>query len=133
MVDTLFIFTDMQFDQAMHSSTSTFEDDKREFHDAGYILPKIIFWNLRTSDCKVFPVQQNEERVALLSGFSSELLKCIMNNTTYTPMLMLRHVLEPYPILDIVKHIKLNPCPYTIEQLNMAIQASQFNILYLIY
>ena len=97
MIKTLFIFTDMQFDQAAGSPLeSTFEFAKRAYHEAGYELPNVICWNLRSSVAKTMPVSKNEEGFAMLSGFSSELLKCILTGSEYTPLKMMKHALEPY-------------------------------------
>lgn len=120
MVKTLFIFTDMQFNECggyaygrsrygrSHlgqqveetqddgSWESTFEYAKRTFAERGYELPRIVCWNLRTSGAKTMPVTHDEKGVAMLSGFSAELLKCILTAQEFTPLAMMMHVLEPY-------------------------------------
>lgn len=99
MVKTLFIFTDMQFDQCDHGNwESTFDYGQRIFVEKGYQLPRIICWNLRTSSNKIIPVKQNTNGYAMLSGFSVELLKRILNSEDFTPYAMMMHVLEPYII-----------------------------------
>ena len=100
MIDTLFVFTDMQFDAAFTDS-STFNDIKSSYHHAGYTMPKMIFWNLRTSSTKSLPVLKDENNVVLLSGFSAELLNCIMDAQEISPLAIMTHVLKPYPILNI--------------------------------
>jgi len=98
MVKTLFIFTDMQFDTCAGRDPleTTFEYAKREFSNAGYVLPRIVCWNLRTSTNKIMPIQGEEKDFAMLSGFSAELLKCILTAQEFTPNAMMQHVLEPY-------------------------------------
>ena len=104
MVKTLFIFTDMQFNQCDQGKwESTFEYAKRTFAEAGYQLPRIVCWNLRTSTVKTMPVIKNEEGYAMLSGFSAELLKCILTAQEFTPISMMMHVLEPYAAPEAVK------------------------------
>lgn len=52
-----------------------------QYEAAGYKLPQVVFWNLRASDTpgqKSTPVQFNEKGVALVSGFSGQLLKLFM-------------------------------------------------------
>ena len=105
MVKTLFIFTDMQFNSACHSHESTFSYAKAAFNKAGYQLPRIVCWNLRTSNSKSLPVQQNEEGYAMLSGFSAELLKCVLTTEEFTPYSMMMHVLEPYTV-----PLEINKC-----------------------
>ena len=101
MVKTLFLFTDMQFNQACSYSDSwesTFEYAKRTYSEAGYELPNIVCWNLRTSNAKTMPTTQNESGFVMLSGFSAELLKCILTGADFSPLAMMRHVLEPYEV-----------------------------------
>ncbi|XWV26993.1 hypothetical protein QJ857_gp0056 [Tupanvirus soda lake] len=99
MVKTLFIFTDMQFNSCDRGNwQSTFEYAKAAFAEKGYELPRIVCWNLRTSSSKSLPVTQDTEGYAMLSGFSAELLKCILNAQEFTPYAMMMHVLEPYAV-----------------------------------
>lgn len=99
MVETLFIFTDMQFNGSVCKENiweSTFEYAKGIYQEAGYKLPNIICWNLRTSTSKIMPVTKDETGFAMLSGFSAELLKCILDAQNITPENMMMHILEPY-------------------------------------
>lgn len=127
MVKTLFIFTDMQFDSASNvgaDQETAFDTMRREYNEAGYDLPKIICWNLRTSTTKSLPSLKDENGVAMLSGFSGELLKSIMNNETFSPISMMRQILEVYEISEILqKTQKLEQC-VDYEKLNEAIKKS---------
>jgi hypothetical protein len=127
MVETLFVFTDMQFDCAFRDGglSSTFEDIKTNFETNGYKLPKIVFWNLRTSDAKSLPVMQNEENVAMLSGFSSELLNCIIDAQEFTPITMMRHVLKPYMAPKEVRNCAIGLFPHDLSVLELAVKASE--------
>ena len=52
------------------------------FEAAGYKLPQVVFWNLAASRIdgrKSTPMQFNEAGVALVSGFSGQLLKLFMD------------------------------------------------------
>ncbi|KAH0640417.1 hypothetical protein KY285_037003 [Solanum tuberosum] len=74
MIKRLFVFSDMEFDVA---STRPWETDynviQRKFKEKGYNnVPEIVFWNLR--DSKATPVPSNEKGVALVSGFSKNLV-----------------------------------------------------------
>ena len=126
MVNTLFVFTDMQFDSAFTgSTTSSFEDIKLSFENAGYTMPKIVFWNLRSSDTKTLPVMKNEENVALLSGFSAELLNCIIDAKEFTPLTIMQHVLSPYLAPKDVRNCTLAQFPHNISVLQKAVESSQ--------
>lgn len=128
MVKTLFLFTDMQFNSCDHGSwESTFEYAKRNFESVGYKLPRIVCWNLRTSTSKSIPVTKNENGYAMLSGFSAELLKCILTAQEFTPYSMMIHVLEPYSVPTEMKQLttsSLNPIPGYLTCLETAIGKS---------
>ncbi|KAM1377850.1 hypothetical protein FF1_039304 [Malus domestica] len=82
MINRIFVFSDMEFDQA--SSSRHWETDyqaiQRKFTEKGYgnAVPQIIFWNLRHS--KSTPMPSNQPGVALLSGFSKNLMKLFLDN-----------------------------------------------------
>jgi hypothetical protein len=136
MVKTLFIFTDMQFNSAcgLHSSWgSSFEYAKRKFSDRGYQLPHIICWNLRTSSSKSLPVLKNQEGYAMLSGFSAELLKCILNAQEFSPYSMMMHILEPYNVPPEVTQSQisaLTPPFGNIKYLEQAVEKSAIKQAY---
>ena len=96
----LIIFSDMQFDQACPDTNENpiiFQNVKHKFEKAGYKLPSVVFWNLRGDTKNSFPVTMNEDGVALLSGYSAELLKVLMENPEdITPIRILNHVLDGY-------------------------------------
>ncbi|XP_021953870.1 uncharacterized protein LOC110850677 [Folsomia candida] len=86
MPNLLFIFTDMEFNQACPGSNQTnFEAAKSLFQSKGYTMPTIAFWNLRDSTVpgvgKSTPVQKNELGAVLLSGFAAQTLTYVMNAT----------------------------------------------------
>jgi len=81
MIKRLFVFTDMQFDQSL-SSQGTFKTEhqkvKEAFHEKGYELPEIVFWNLAGQVAK--QVTKDDEGVALVSGFSPGMLKVFLED-----------------------------------------------------
>lgn len=95
MVKNILIISDMEFDEAQRMWRSSdpvltqplFDLIKRRYSDAGYALPKLIFWNVN-SRTKTIPLIENELGVALVSGFSQNVLKMVMTNN-----------LNPYDIL----------------------------------
>lgn len=74
----IIVFSDMQFNEADTNTCSMFQTMKTRFEEAGYSLPRIIFWNLR-GNTTGFPVEANTENVQMLSGFSPNLLKLVLN------------------------------------------------------
>ena len=57
----------------------------RKYNNAGYNVPKIVFWNLHHVD--TVPVKFNTSGVALVSGFSPAILKSLLSNDVeqFTP------------------------------------------------
>ncbi|KAI4981850.1 hypothetical protein ZWY2020_022342 [Hordeum vulgare] len=79
MVKKVFVFSDMEFDQASARPWETdYEAITRKYTDTGYAdaIPQIIFCNLRDS-CFV-PVTSEQKGVALVSGFSQNMLKLFL-------------------------------------------------------
>jgi len=93
----LFIFTDMQFDQACRKEPKSMYTIVHEmFNERDYPCPNIIFWNLRGST-SAFPTMIEHKNVALLSGFSPTLLKEFMNDPDNIDIQnLLDRILEPY-------------------------------------
>ncbi|KAL6281567.1 hypothetical protein ACE6H2_018448 [Prunus campanulata] len=81
MIKMIFVFSDMEFDQA---STNSWETDyqiiQRKYNEKGYgnAIPQIVFWNLRHSLST--PVPSTQPGVALLSGYSKNLMKLFLDN-----------------------------------------------------
>lgn len=76
--DTLLILSDMQFNQCVSNhNDSAMEMIRRMYAEAGYTVPNIVFWNLRTSHG--VPVKVNESGVALVSGFSPSIMKNVLS------------------------------------------------------
>ena len=71
---------------------SLFDEIRKRYNDAGYDLPKLIFWNVN-SRTKTIPLIENELGVILLSGFSQNVLKMVMSNN-YNPYEVLIEILD---------------------------------------
>jgi hypothetical protein len=74
------IISDMEFDSATvgRPNLTLFQNIKRRYRQSGYEMPRLIFWNVN-SRTNVIPVNQNEAGVALVSGFSQNILKMVMS------------------------------------------------------
>lgn len=95
MPKTLFIFSDMQFDHACENNKPIYEEMKERFREQGYTIPSIVFWNLRAVE-KSFPVKQDENGTALVSGFSGELLNLFLEEKEISPRLIYRKAIDRY-------------------------------------
>ncbi|EOA20127.1 hypothetical protein CARUB_v10000406mg [Capsella rubella] len=108
MIKRVFVFSDMEFDQALprqpptwdrwnmpsHPPSNGWETDYevivRKYREKGYgeAVPEIVFWNLR--DSMSTPVPGNRKGVALVSGFSKNLMKVFLENDgEIDPMMMM--------------------------------------------
>lgn len=80
MPERLIFISDMEFDRcAMNSSINNFEYAKNIFNQAGYKLPKIVFWNVASRN-QQFPVTQNEQGVTLVSGCNARLFEQVVTD-----------------------------------------------------
>ena len=89
MPERIIIVSDMEFDYcAENSSVTNFEYAKKIFEEAGYSLPKVIFWNVASRKLQL-PVTQNEQGVSLVSGCNARLFEQILadNTNPYTYMM----------------------------------------------
>ena len=95
MPKTLLILSDMQFDQCIRFDDSAYQMIARKYEQAGYNMPKVVFWNLMARDNA--PVKFDQKGVALVSGFSPAILKAILANDTeqFTPRgIMLKTIMQ---------------------------------------
>ncbi|KAK1362497.1 hypothetical protein POM88_046971 [Heracleum sosnowskyi] len=79
MIKTVFVFSDMEFNKASYNPWETdYMVIQRKFREKGYQkVPDIVFWNLRYSSAT--PVTATQNGVAILSGFSKNLLTMFLN------------------------------------------------------
>jgi len=97
MPTMLLVLSDMQFDDSQRRhrwddrklnepEPVHFENIKKEFKEAGYEMPKVVFWNLRASNCEGSPALSDDDDVAMVSGFNPVLMKAILNCEEFNPM-----------------------------------------------
>jgi hypothetical protein len=86
----------MQFDQCARFDDSAMKMIERKFEAAGYVIPKIVFWNLNASDN--VPVKYDTRVVALVSGFSPAIMTAVLGGDTekFTPeAIMMKAIMVP--------------------------------------
>ena len=104
MVKQVFVFSDMQFDAAQDEYDrnknadqgeweTAYERIKRKFQDAGYELPKLIFWNLAGGragyddsfgdEIAPKPVTATTENAMLVGGYSQGMMKMFLEGGTF--------------------------------------------------
>ena len=86
MPGMILILSDMEFDSATQNSTATaMEDIEQQYNDAGYEVPRIVFWNLNARKGNV-PVTFDKKGTALISGFSPSIMKSVLDDSEeFTP------------------------------------------------
>ena len=72
----IIIVSDMQFDQ-VNGYDSAFERAKKNFEEAGYKLPTVIFWNVNLLEDTIPAI--DEDNVILVSGRSQNVIKQLIN------------------------------------------------------
>jgi hypothetical protein len=102
MPSHLICLSDMQFNEA---SRTDWRDNykpqqlhldviRRKFEEAGYDMPILIFWNLRTSNG--FPASGEQDGVVLCSGFSPDIMKTVVKGETINPLQLMEDVITPF-------------------------------------
>lgn len=96
------ILSDMQFDQCVTHDDSAIEMIARKYENAGYDLPKVVFWNLNGSYGNA-PVKFNKSGTALVSGFSPAIVKPLLSADfeAFTPeaVMMKTIMVDRYKVL----------------------------------
>ena len=95
----------MRFDQCPSTEKlkSAHHVAKEKFEKAGLSLPKIVYWNLRPTECS--PAQKDEFGSVILSGFSPRMLQMFLEGkdlSEYTPLAMMMEVLNNPIYSDLV-------------------------------
>lgn len=88
----ILILSDMEFNMATSTyrhrlNATLFDTIAQKYAEHGYKLPRLVFWNLN-SRTGTIPVKQNDMGVALVSGFSVNVLNMVMSGK-----------LDPYEVL----------------------------------
>jgi hypothetical protein len=92
----IFIISDMQFDDATNKNIDDeylFDNVKKTYEDYGYKLPKLVFWNVNSYGCK-FPMIENDNGLALVSGCSPSIFKAVLKDEFKTPYELMLEVLN---------------------------------------
>jgi hypothetical protein len=85
MVKQVFVFSDMQFDTAQNDTdrwSTSHERIKARYADAGYEMPRLIFWNLASRKTDK-PVTMEDGDTALVSGYSQGMLRAFLEEGVF--------------------------------------------------
>lgn len=99
------IISDMQFNSSYEPGVKEMPHIKAwkaKFAEYGYKLPDIVYWNVSSYDNA--PATQYEQDVALVSGFTPNTIKAVIESEDFTPDSVMRRALAKpeYDVADIV-------------------------------
>lgn len=109
MPKNVLIISDMEFNSAVgycRPNETLFSTIAKKYAAHGYQLPRLVFWNVN-SRTGTIPVKQNDLGVALVSGFSVNIVNMVMSNKTdpYECLLETLNTERYQPVEDTVKDI----------------------------
>ena len=94
MPQNILIISDMEFDSCVSAgpvgrnrwtverpTEKLFDTFRKRYERAGYQLPRLVFWNVN-SRTGTIPMTENDLGVALVSGFSTNIVKMVMSGQT---------------------------------------------------
>ena len=86
MPSHILLISDMEFDEGVLSKGGTnLEGWMVAFQEKGYQLPSIIYWNVALNSLGI-PITKYEEDVAIVSGFSINILENLLTLEKYRPI-----------------------------------------------
>ena len=99
------IISDMQFNSSYEPGVKELPHIKAwkaKFEEYGYKLPDLVYWNVSSYDNT--PATQYEQDVALVSGFTPNTIKAVIESEDFTPDAVMRRALSKpeYDVADIV-------------------------------
>ena len=92
----LLILSDMQFNICIRHDDNAIEMIARKYREAGYEMPKVVFWNLNASYGNT-PVAFDKSGTALVSGFSPAIVKPLLSGNLdgFTPeSIMMKTIMD---------------------------------------
>lgn len=95
----ILIISDMEFDEGSNYRGNPIKSAQKKFKDAGYIVPKLIFWNT-SSRSNTIPIKENELGVMLVSGFSQNVVNMLANGETDAYQMILKEI-ERYKDIEL--------------------------------
>ena len=83
MPTKLLVLSDMQFDHSLNMTV--YREILMRYHEAGYEVPEIVFWNLNARYTDGQMVTRDAQGCALISGYSPVILKEVLKGKIPTP------------------------------------------------
>jgi hypothetical protein len=97
MPTMILVLSDMEFNnpsvRGMETATAQ-EMIRTMYKNAGYEMPKLVYWNIQSRNGNNNPVKFDESGTALVSGFSPALLTNLLGGKDMTPYAMMMNVIS---------------------------------------
>lgn len=95
MPKKLWIISDMQFDacSGYGSGMTNFENIDYMYALSNYTRPQLVFWNV-ASNTLDFPVSVNDDGTVLISGYSTDIMKTILDGGKFDPYSIMRRTID---------------------------------------
>lgn len=95
MISRVLIVSDMQFNRCVDGGDdlSLFEEIEKKYKEAGYSLPKLVFWNVNASSTQ-FPSTISRTGAQLVSGASPSIFKNVMKGDMMSPYELMLDVIN---------------------------------------
>lgn len=94
MPTMVLILSDMEFNNSCIRKFTAQEMIENKYANAGYTIPKIVYWNLASRGDNNKPVQFDKNGCCLVSGFSPSLLTSLLAGKDMTPYSMMMTVID---------------------------------------
>jgi hypothetical protein len=94
MPTMILVLSDMEFNNSSIRKATAQEMIETHYTNAGYKMPKLVYWNLASRGDANKPVQFDKNGTALVSGFSPSLLTSLLSGKDMTPYSMMMSVVD---------------------------------------
>lgn len=105
MPDAIVIVSDMQIDCVdgvdRNNNMPFYDVMKKRYNEAGYEMPQVVFWNVNAMN-PTFHAARSTRGVSMVSGFSTNIFKQVMDNIGTTPYELMMAVVNDERYKDIV-------------------------------
>ena len=92
MPNVVLVISDMEFDHSC-DNYSAIDLIRNKYDQAGYVLPKIVFWNVNARPNNV-PVKFDDHGTAMISGFSPSIMKDVLSESEISPKRIMKNVID---------------------------------------
>jgi len=94
MPTMIIMLSDMEFNCGSVDGWSAQDMIEAKYTQAGYTIPKLVYWNIQSRGDNNKPVQFDKEGTCLVSGFSPSILTSLLSGKDMTPLSMMLTVIN---------------------------------------